>query len=187
MTAGGNPMTQSVKLALKGLALNWAAELKPHGIASVSITPGFLRSEAMLERFGVTEANWREAGKKDKNFLESESPLFVGRAVAALASDPRILERSGQLFSSWELSREYGFTDADGRRPDWGAIDIDVSGLPPMLLDTLRTGSEIQLEWLNAVSARTKRFLAQLPPPKKTARRIKKAAAAGAVGPAAAG
>jgi NAD(P)-dependent dehydrogenase (short-subunit alcohol dehydrogenase family) len=170
MSAGGNPMTQSVKLALKGLALNWAAELKPHGIACVSITPGFLRSEAMLERFGVTEANWRDGGKKDKNFLESESPLFVGRAVAALASDPRLLERSGQLFSSWELGREYGFTDADGRRPDWGAIEIDFSGLPPMLVETMRTGSKIQLEWLKAVSERTKRFLARIPPPKAAAR-----------------
>jgi NAD(P)-dependent dehydrogenase (short-subunit alcohol dehydrogenase family) len=169
MHAGGNPMTQSVKLSLKGLALNMAAELKPYGVAAVAITPGFLRSEAMLERFGVTEANWRDGGKKDKNFLESESPLFVGRAVAALASDPRILERSGQLFSSWELGREYGFTDADGRRPDWGAIEIDFSQLPPMLVELMRTGSKIQLEWLNAVSERTKRFLAQLPPPKAAA------------------
>ena len=61
--------------------------------AAVAITPGFLRSETMLERFGVTEETWREGAKKDKNFLESESPLFVGRAVAALAGDPAILER----------------------------------------------------------------------------------------------
>ena len=64
----------------------------------------------MLERFGVTEETWREGGKKDRSFLESESPLFVGRAVVALAGDPAILERSGQLFSSWELGREYRFT-----------------------------------------------------------------------------
>src|SRR5713101_3360038 len=107
LSAAGNPLSQSVKLALKGLALNMAAELKPHGVAAVAITPGFLRSETMLERFGVKEENWRDGGKKDKNFLESESPLFVGRAVAALAADPAILERSGRLFSSWELSREY--------------------------------------------------------------------------------
>ena len=88
LSAGGNPVTQTVKLALKGLALNMAAELRPHGVAAVSVTPGFLRSETMLERFAVTEENWREAGKKDRNFLESESPLFVGRAVAALAADP---------------------------------------------------------------------------------------------------
>ena len=123
LSAGGNPVTQTVKLALKGLALNMAAELRPHGVAAVAITPGFLRSETMLEGLGVTEETWREGGKKDRNFLESESPLFVGRAVAALAGDPAILERSGQLFSSWELGREYRFTDADGRRPDWGAVN----------------------------------------------------------------
>src|SRR5439155_12151887 len=90
LAAGGNPMAQSVKVALKVLALNWAAELKPHGVAVLAITPGFLRSESMLQGFGVTEANWQDAGKKDPNFLESESPLYVGGAVAALASDPEI-------------------------------------------------------------------------------------------------
>lgn len=170
LSAGGNPMTQSVKLALKGLAFHMAAELKPHGVAAIAIAPGFLRSESMLESFGVTEANWRDGGKKDKNFLESESPLFVGRAVAALAHDRRILDRSGQLYGSWELGREYGFTDADGRRPDWGAVEVDFSRLPAFLLEVMRTGSEIQLEWLSAVSKRTKRFLEQLPPTKKVSR-----------------
>src|SRR5947209_5371908 len=73
LSAGGNPVTQTVKLALKGLALNMAAELRPHGVAAVSVTPGFLRSETMLDRFGVTEETWRGGGKKDRNFLESES------------------------------------------------------------------------------------------------------------------
>jgi len=163
LSAGGNPVTQTVKLALKGLALNMAAELRPHGVAAVSITPGFLRSETMLERFSVREENWRDGGKSDKNFLESESPLFVGRAVAALAGDPAILECSGQLFSSWELARHYRFTDADGRRPDWGAIDIDFSMHPPALLQLMKTGSEIQLRWLSELTRRTKRFLTQLP------------------------
>src|SRR3989449_8781561 len=163
LSAGGNPVTQTVKLALKGLALNMAAELRPHGVAAVAITPGFLRSETMLERFSVTEETWREGGKKDQNFLESESPLFVGRAVAALAGDPAILECSGQLFSSWELARHYRFTDADGRRPDWGAIDIDFSMHPPALLQLMRTGSEIQLRWLSELTRRTKRFLTKLP------------------------
>src|SRR5712691_6253338 len=170
LSAGGNPVTQTVKLALKGLALNMAAELQPHGVAAVAITPGFLRSETMLEHVGVTEANWRDGGKEDRNFLESESPLFVGRAVAALAQERRILQRSGQLYSSWELGREYRFTDADGRRPDWGAIEIDFSRHPPALLELMRTGALIQLEWLNALSKRTKRFLKQLPPA-KTAKR----------------
>ena len=109
-----------MKWALKGLALNMAAELEEHGVAAVSITPGFLRSEAMLAHLGVTEANWRDAGKKDPNFLMSESPLFVGRAVAAFAADPKRLALTGQLLSSWELARRYRFTDYDGRRPDWG-------------------------------------------------------------------
>jgi NAD(P)-dependent dehydrogenase (short-subunit alcohol dehydrogenase family) len=163
LMAGGNPVSQSVKLAVKGFALNMAAELKPHGVAAIAITPGFLRSEAMLEGLGVSEANWRDAGKQDKNFLESESPLFVGRAVAALAQDGRVLERSGQLYSSWELGREYGFTDADGRRPDWGSLEIDFSGLPADLVELMRTGSEIQIEWLKALSRRTKQFLGKLP------------------------
>jgi NAD(P)-dependent dehydrogenase (short-subunit alcohol dehydrogenase family) len=162
LMAGGNPLSQTVKLALKGLALNMAAELKPHGVAAIAITPGFLRSESMLEGLGVSEANWRDAGKQDKNFLESETPLFVGRAVAALAQDGRVLERTGQLYGSWELGREYRFTDADGRRPDWGSSKIDFSGLPPALVELMRTGSEIQLEWLKALSKRTKRFLGQV-------------------------
>lgn len=172
MMAGGNPMSQSVKLSLKGLVLEMAAELKPHGVAAVAITPGFLRSEAMLERHGVTEANWRDGGKKDPNFLNSESPLFVGRAVAALAADRKLLQRSGQLCSSWELSREYKFTDADGTRPDWGKVEIDFSGLPPWLVELMRTGAEMQLAWFDVVSKRTKKFLKQVPskPPARARR-----------------
>jgi NAD(P)-dependent dehydrogenase (short-subunit alcohol dehydrogenase family) len=163
VSAGGNPLTQTVKLALKGLALNMAAELRSHAVAAVAITPGFLRSESMLERHGVTEANWRDAGKQDPNFLESESPLFVGRAVAALAADPAVLDKSGSLFSSWELAREYGFTDYDGRRPDWGALTIDWSGLPAAFVDQFRTGLQMQERWLTAVLDRTRQMSAKLP------------------------
>ena len=161
--AGGNPVKQVVKLALKGNALAMAAELHPHGVAAVSITPGFLRSESMLEGFGVTEQNWRDGGKKDKNFLESESPLYIGRAVAALAADPKIIERTGQLFSSWELARDYKFTDYDGRRPDWGRLEIDFSGMPPDFLTYFRIGGKLQLEWLDRVTTRLKSFGKQLP------------------------
>src|SRR5437762_4333819 len=161
--AGGNPIAQAMKLAIKGLALNMAAELRPHGVAAVAITPGFLRSESMLDRLGVTEANWRDAGKDDRNFLESESPLFVGRAVAALAADPKVIERSGQLCSSWELSRQYRFTDYDGRRPDWGRLAIDFSVLPPPLVDLFRTGIELQLRWLTTLTRRTRTFRGKLP------------------------
>jgi NAD(P)-dependent dehydrogenase (short-subunit alcohol dehydrogenase family) len=171
MHAGGNPLSQTVKFGLKGLAMNMAAELAPYSVAAVAITPGFLRSETMLEAFGVTEANWREGGKKDKNFLESESPMFVGRAVAALAADPEILKRSGQLFSSWELAREFKFTDIDGRRPDWGALAIDFSGLPAFLIDIFHTGTRIQLEWATTQVKRTKRFMAKIPEPKAPSRK----------------
>ena len=170
LMAGANPMAHTVKLALKAFALEMAAELEPHGVAAVAVTPGFLRSESMLQHFGVTEANWRDAGEKDSNFLNSESPLFVGRAVAALAQDRRILERSGQLLSSWELARQYRFTDADGRRPDWGASKLDFSMFPPFLLELMRTGSRMQLAWLDAAMKRTKKFVRQLPPPKRAAR-----------------
>jgi len=163
LSAGGNPLTQTVKAGLKILALNMAAELLPHGVAAVAVTPGFLRSESMLERFKVTEDNWRDGGKRDANFLESESPLFVGRAVAALAADENVLAKTGLLLSSWELGREYGFTDADGRRPDWGAIDIDFSGLPSWLCDLIRTGGELQIRWGERLVERTRRLLAQMP------------------------
>jgi hypothetical protein len=152
-----------------------AAELKTHGVAAVAITPGFLRSESMLQGLGVTEDNWRDGGKKDRNFLESESPLFVGRAVAALAADPKVLERSGHLFSSWELAGQYGFTDADGRRPNWGALEPDFSELPVWLIDLLDTGFHLQLDWLNALTRRTERYIANWTKP-MAARRQRKAA-----------
>jgi NAD(P)-dependent dehydrogenase (short-subunit alcohol dehydrogenase family) len=163
LSAGGNPMSQAVKVALKVQALNLAAELRSHGVTSVAVTPGFLRSESMLKHFGVTEANWRDAGEKDPNFLVSESPLFVGRAIAALASDPDVLKQTGQLLSSWELSRTYRFTDYDGRRPDWGEHTIDWSVLPPALIQVFSAGTELQLAWLTTLAARTRDFLQKVP------------------------
>jgi NAD(P)-dependent dehydrogenase (short-subunit alcohol dehydrogenase family) len=160
---GGNPMSQVVKSALKVLPLYWAAELEPHGIAVVAITPGFLRSESMLQHMGVTEDSWRDGGRKDPNFLESESPLFVGRAVAALAADPDVMKRTGMLFSSWELARRYRLTDYDGRRPDWGRHAIDFSMLPPSFVDYFRTGTQLQIEWLATLLARAKQFRAKIP------------------------
>ena len=74
----------------------------------------------MLDYVGVTEANWQDAAKKDPHFIASETPFYVGRAVAALAADPHVTAKSGGVYSSWGLAREYGFTDIDGRRPDWG-------------------------------------------------------------------
>jgi NAD(P)-dependent dehydrogenase (short-subunit alcohol dehydrogenase family) len=163
LSAGGNPLTQTVKLALKGLALNMAAELAAHRVAAVAVTPGFLRSETMLAHLGVTEANWRDAGRKDSNFLVSESPLFVGRGVAALAADPRYLAQTGQLLSSWELARKYRITDHDGRRPDWGRHSIDWSGLPSSMIETFRDGAAQQILWLRTLAGRSTRFLAKIP------------------------
>jgi NAD(P)-dependent dehydrogenase (short-subunit alcohol dehydrogenase family) len=110
-----------VKQTLKMLAFHYAEEFRKQHVAAVAVTPGFLRSEAMLEHFGVTEASWREGGKKDPNFLESESPLFIGRAIAALAADPRVMDWTGRVTSSFELAGRYGIVDVDGHRPDWSA------------------------------------------------------------------
>jgi hypothetical protein len=156
-------MSQAVKMGQKVLPLLWAAELSPHGIAAIAVTPGFLRSESMLQHFGVTEDNWRDAGKKDSNFLQAESPLFVGRTIAALAADPRVRERSGMLFGSWELARDYGVSDYDGRRPDWGRHQIDFSMLPPEWVDLFRTGSDLEARWLTTLAQRTKQFRAKIP------------------------
>ncbi len=161
---GANPITHAVKTAQKLLPLQWASELAAHGITVLAITPGFLRSESMLEHFGVTEDTWREAGRKDPNFLVSESPLFVGRAIAALAADPEVRQRSGGLFSSWELAREHGFSDYDGRRPDWGRHAIDFSVLPPEWIDLFRTGTDLEIRWLTTLAARARKFRTKIPP-----------------------
>jgi NAD(P)-dependent dehydrogenase (short-subunit alcohol dehydrogenase family) len=115
----GNIFYDLVKTTVIRLAFIQARELRKHDIAAVAVTPGFLRSEAMLEHFGVTSDTWRDGAKKDPNFLASESPLFVGRSNASLAADPNVKVKSGRVFASWTLAREYGFTDADGSRPDW--------------------------------------------------------------------
>ena len=168
MGSGGNPVAQTVKLALKGIAVNMAAELKSHNVAAVAITPGYLRSESMLQHYGVKEENWRDAASQDKNFLVSETPLFVGRAVAALAADPDVMRHTGQLLSSWELSREYRFTDVDGRRPDWGEHEIDWSGFPASYLDYFRALFAIQTKWLQTVSTRTNVFQSKVPKERET-------------------
>jgi NAD(P)-dependent dehydrogenase (short-subunit alcohol dehydrogenase family) len=119
-TYRGHLFYDLVKTTVIRLAFAMARELRRKNVAAVALTPGFLRSEAMLEHFGVTEANWRDAVKKDPNYSISETPLFAGRAIAALAADPNLAKKSGRVFSSWSLSDEYGFCDADGRRPHWG-------------------------------------------------------------------
>jgi len=97
-----------------------AEELRAHGVCALTVTPGFMRTEVMLDALGVTESNWRDGARTDPSFVHSETPLYVGRAVAALAADPNVLAKSGGLYSSWGLAREYGFTDVDGAQPDIG-------------------------------------------------------------------
>ncbi|WP_328325781.1 MULTISPECIES: SDR family oxidoreductase [unclassified Streptomyces] len=100
------------------MAATLAHELESVGGTAVCVTPGFLRSEAMLDHFGVTEATWRDAIAKEPHFAIAESPVFVGRAVAAVAADADRARWNGQSLSSGQLAAEYGFTDADGSRPD---------------------------------------------------------------------
>ena len=110
---------------LKRLMYGLAEELQPHGVAAVAIAPGFMRTEEVLATLGGTEQNWREVAEtsaqaKGFGFAGSETPCFVGRAIAALAADPQVMRRSGAILSSWALSDEYGFDDVDGGRPHWG-------------------------------------------------------------------
>ena len=120
------------KVAPIRLARSWAHELGPHGGTAVCVTPGWLRSEMMLDLFGVTEKNWSDACAREPHFVISETPHFVGRAVAALAADPQRVRWSGTSLSSGGLAREYGFTDLDGSAPDcWRYIvEVQDAGRP---------------------------------------------------------
>lgn len=121
-----------VKVSVQRMALAQSVELAPYGCTAVALTPGWLRSEAMLEAFGVTEDNWRDATAAQPHFVISESPVFVGRAAAALAADPEVARWNGQSVSSGELAKVYDFTDADGSRPDaWRYIaEVESQGKP---------------------------------------------------------
>ena len=127
----GNIFYDLVKISVIRLAFAMARELRKRDVVSVALTPGFLRSEAVLDHFGVSEANWKDVGQKTKknskdqndsadDFMVSESPRFIGRAVVALATDQQARKKTGRVFSSWALAREYGFTDRDGTQPHWG-------------------------------------------------------------------
>ena len=120
------------KAAVNRMAFALAHELEPYGATAVSLTPGWLRSEFMLEEFGVTEANWRDATRRVPHFAISESPAFVGRAVAALAQDPEVSRWNGKSLSSGQLAKIYGFTDLDGSQPDaWRyVVEVQDAGKP---------------------------------------------------------
>ena len=106
-----------VKTTVIRMAFALSQELAGRGITAVAVTPGFLRSEWMLDQFGVTEENWRDAAERVDSFIASETPLFVGRGIAALAADPNVAAKNGRVVASWDLGDEYGVTDADGSRP----------------------------------------------------------------------
>jgi NAD(P)-dependent dehydrogenase (short-subunit alcohol dehydrogenase family) len=118
------------KVAVNRLAFSQGHELAPHGASSTAVTPGWMRSEIMLEAFGVTEATWRDALDQNRDgpvappgFTQSETPRFVGRGIAALAADPDRARFNQQSLTAADLSRQYGVTDVDGTQPDaWAHI-----------------------------------------------------------------
>lgn len=127
-----SPFYDLAKVAVNRMGWAHARDLAPHGATAVSITPGWLRSELMLEAYGVTEANWRDATAIQPHFAISETPRFVGRAIAALAADPERARWNGQSLSSGQLAQVYGFTDLDGSRPDaWRyLVEVQDAGRP---------------------------------------------------------
>ncbi|MGE3174464.1 MAG: SDR family oxidoreductase [Planctomycetota bacterium] len=146
------------------LAYAMSVELEDRPITAVAVTPGFLRSEAVLAHFGVTEANWRDAIRNDPHFAESETPMLVGRAIAALAADPDVRRYAGRPLTCWELARHYGIRDVDGRQPHWeehldaaieailaadspGADDLVLLGIrkPQLDFDAARTGQRARI------------------------------------------
>jgi NAD(P)-dependent dehydrogenase (short-subunit alcohol dehydrogenase family) len=116
------------------IRMGWslAHELRPHQCTALVVSPGWLRSEQMLDNYGVTEANWRDATAKQPHFIITETPRYVGRAVAHLAADPEVARWSGQSLSSGQLAKVYGFTDLDGSQPDaWRYVrEVQDAGKP---------------------------------------------------------
>lgn len=127
-----SPFYDLAKVAVNRMGWAHAKDLAPHGATAISLTPGWLRSEIMLETYGVREENWRDATAKVPHFVISETPHFVGRAVAALAADPNRARWNGQSLSSGGLAKVYGFTDLDGSQPDaWRYIaEVEEPGKP---------------------------------------------------------
>ncbi|HST64793.1 MAG TPA: SDR family oxidoreductase [Mycobacteriales bacterium] len=131
-----------VKAGVGRIVTSLAVELAGTPVTALGVTPGWLRSEQMLEGFGVTEATWRDACAAQPGFAISESPTYVARGVAALAADDGARRLAGQVLSSWQLSEAYGVTDTDGSRPDaWGLIEdhgMDTGELDPALVESYR-------------------------------------------------
>lgn len=126
-----------VKSSMRAIGRALAGELAPYGGVGLTVSPGFLRSESMLDHFGVTEQNWRDGAANEPHFVMAESPHYLGRGVAALAEDPEVSRFAGQTMASWTLMHEYGFADTDGSRPDWGRwmTDVFATGTDPSTID----------------------------------------------------
>ncbi|TDQ05241.1 SDR family oxidoreductase [Labedaea rhizosphaerae] len=126
-----------VKSSMRALGRALAGELEGTDCTALTVTPGFLRSEFMLDHFGVTEATWRDGVAKEPHFVMSETPRYIGRGIAALADDPEKARFNGKVMASWTLMREYGFTDLDGTRPDWGRWydEVVATGKEPDTVD----------------------------------------------------
>ena len=120
------------KAAVLRLAWSQGHELAPFGCTAVALTPGWMRSEMMLDAFGVTEERWRDALVRVPHFGISETPRYTGRAVAALAADPHVARWNQASLSSGQLAKEYGFTDVDGSSPDaWRyVVEVQDTGKP---------------------------------------------------------
>ena len=154
------------KASANRLAYGMAWDLARTGVTALALSPGFLRSEAMLERFGVSEANWRDAADNDPDFAFSETPHFIGRAVAALAADPLVRRKAGAALYVGDLADEYGFTDLDGSRPHFprstGArLDVELAKDGPLSpWATLHASSRYMRSHLSPAAAAEARRLA---------------------------
>ena len=120
------------KTSVVRMAWSLGQELKPHDCTALALSPGWLRSEQMLDNYGVKEENWRDATKVQPHFIITETPRYVGRAVAHLAADPDVSRWNGQSLSSGQLAKIYGFTDVDGSQPDaWRyMVEVQDAGKP---------------------------------------------------------
>ncbi|HTG15301.1 MAG TPA: SDR family oxidoreductase [Blastocatellia bacterium] len=120
------------KTSVIRMAWAQAQELRPHECTAVALSPGWLRSEMMLDNYGVSEANWRDAIARQPHFVITETPRYVGRAVAHLAGDPALSRWNGESLSSGQLAKVYGFTDLDGSQPDaWRYVrEVQDAGKP---------------------------------------------------------
>lgn len=117
-----------VKQTIRALGRALGPLMAAHGATGLAVTPGYLRSESMLELYGVTEETWRDAVERVPDYAISETPRYLGRAVVSLVTDPEVSRFAGRTMASWTLMREYGFTDVDGSSPDWGRWFADVVG-----------------------------------------------------------